>query len=136
MKIKTLIAASLFFSRHQEGSDSQVNFFEFARKFEAKQDGDFALEMSMSTGFLLKLNQANDFIGTKLPIVQQVFEEIYLASKQVTPGKMFSANGQGLLRDIQVKQQRELILTAFNDSKSSKELRELCLRVLLNTGLA
>ena len=47
MKMKILILASLFFSRHQEGSDSHENFFEFAKKFLAKQKGEFALEKSM-----------------------------------------------------------------------------------------
>ena len=36
MKMKILILASLFFSRHQEGADAQENFFEFAKKFLAR----------------------------------------------------------------------------------------------------
>ena len=49
---------------------------------------------------------------------------------------MFRTGSGGLIQDIQAKQQRQLILKTFNDPKSSKELKELCLRVLLNVGLA
>ena len=43
MKMKIMILASLFFSRHPEGADSQENFFEFAKKFLARQKGGFNL---------------------------------------------------------------------------------------------
>ena len=49
---------------------------------------------------------------------------------------MFRTDSNGLIQDIQVKQQRQLILKTFKDPKSSQELKELCLRVLLNVGLA
>ena len=43
MKMKIMILASVFFSRHPEGADSQENFFEFAKKFLARQTGGFNL---------------------------------------------------------------------------------------------
>ena len=49
MQLKVLILASLFYSRHQGGSESIDGFIEFSKKFEAQQSGDFAFKTALNT---------------------------------------------------------------------------------------
>ena len=100
MKYKILILASLFFSRHKEGSDSSENFFDFVKKFEAKQKTDFALDKSLSTAFFSQISGAQELVGANLQAVEKIMKDIYTASKQATPGEMFRADMTGVIRDI------------------------------------
>ena len=100
MNYKILILASLFFSRHKEGSDSSENYLDFAKKFEAKLKADFALDNSVSTGFFSALSGAQDLISSSPDAVEKILRDIYAQSKLVSPGEMFSADAKGLIRDI------------------------------------
>ena len=132
--MKVLILASLFYARHQGGSDSVDDFLEFAKKFGAKQGGGFAFKTALGSSFLNASIRTLDLASNEM-VVKTIMEELYIYTRSAEPKDMFNTKIDGFMQDLWLKKLRAFLVKTISSKKSQGELRELCVRLLLRIGL-
>ena len=118
MKVKTLILSSLFFARHQGGSESLDDFLAFAEKFEAKQSDDFALKATLESTFLCTPTSVLEIISSNENVFKSMVKEMYTASLGIDPKVLFNSEAEGSREDLRCMQLRKILVSTIKSEKS------------------
>ena len=85
MQYKIAILSSLFFVRHQGGSDAMDDFFTFARKYVEKQESTYVFESELNSTLLANPKMVASLLTANPEIVKNTVQRLLAASEKILP---------------------------------------------------